>query len=528
MALELPASFRRFVQPALIAAPLVLLYLIVAPLSADHAAQEFRTGLFELEGPGTWNNLWFGGHHTPGYSVIFPPLASLIGAREVGALAAIVAALLFAAITERHWGKAARIGAAWFAVGTSINLYTGRLTFALGVAIALGAVFAMQRGYRRTGLCLAVLCPMASPVAALFLACGAAAYWIAERSRVGLELAAVAFGAAVSLAFAFPEGGSEPFDGTALMPALMGVVAMLVFLPRSEKVLRTGVTIYGVALIAAFLVDNPMGGNATRMGSLLVGPLLACALWPRGSYHRILLLLLLPAVVYYQWTPVLRDLEEVRAEPSVNASYYAPISGFLGPKTAGEPARVEVVPTANHWEAAIIPPAEIPLARGWERQLDRKLNPLFYDDTLTPTEYHLWLDHLAVRYVALSNGELDYAGRDEAELIRGGLTFLKPVFTSPDWTVYEVRDPIPIAEPPGQLVELRPGGFTLDVPKPGSYLVRVRYSGYYSLAHGVGCVEESPSGFTTVQAARRGRTDVVSSFSPARIFQRGPSCRSGR
>ena len=49
-----------------------LAYLILAPSSADHAAQVFRSGLFESEGLSAWNNLWFGGHHTPGYSVLFP------------------------------------------------------------------------------------------------------------------------------------------------------------------------------------------------------------------------------------------------------------------------------------------------------------------------------------------------------------------------------------------------------------------------------------------------------------------------
>ena len=80
-------------------------------------------------------------------------------------------------------GGTARLGVIWFATATAISLFTGRLTFALGVAIALCAVLAVQRGHRILAVGFAVLTPFASPVAALFLACGVIAYAIAERSR---------------------------------------------------------------------------------------------------------------------------------------------------------------------------------------------------------------------------------------------------------------------------------------------------------------------------------------------------------
>lgn len=216
-----PSSRRaisRYAEPALVAAVLSAVYLIAQPLSADHAAQVFRSGLFESEGLAAWNNLWFGGHHTPGYSVLFPLLASVIGPRLVGALAVLAASLLFAAIADREWGERARLGVIWFAAGASISLYTGRLSFALGIAIALAAVFASQRGWRPAALLLAVCCPLASPVAALFLACGAAAHAVAERSRAGLELGAAALGAAVLITYAFPEGGPSPSSTRAFSP----------------------------------------------------------------------------------------------------------------------------------------------------------------------------------------------------------------------------------------------------------------------------------------------------------------------
>jgi hypothetical protein len=525
-----PGPFRRIAEPAAVAIALATIYLLLEPLSADHAAQQFRAGLFDLEGPGTWNNLWFAGHHVPGYSVIFPPLGALLGTRLVGALAAIAAALLFAAIADRAYGERARLGIAWFAAGTSISLFTGRLTFALGCAFALAAVFALQRGYRRTGLVIAVVTPLASPVAALFLAAGGFAYWLAERRRLGIELAIAAFGAAVVLTKLFPEGGSEPFDASSFMPAALVATAAYFAIPKQERLLRAGVAVYGAVLLASFVVANPLGGNATRMGALLIGPLLACALWRREGNDRWLLLLLAPFLVYWQWSPVVRDLEAIHAEPSVEASYYAPISAFLSTETRGNPARVEIVPTENHWEAAIVPPADIPIARGWERQLDRKLNPLFYgNDThpLTPGRYRRWLDRLAVRYVALSNGPLDYAGVDEAKVIHGRPSYLRPVFHSADWTVYEVKHAVPLAALPAHMVSLEPDRFTLYSATAATSIVRIRYSPYFQLATGVGCVEESPNGFTEVHFARPGIAEVVTKFSPLRIFEHGPRCRTG-
>jgi hypothetical protein len=520
----LPAPVRRIAEPALSAIALAAFYLILDPLSADHAAQQFRVGLFDLEGPATWNNLWFGGHHVAAYSVLFPPLGALLGTRMAGALAAVAAALLFAAIADRAWGPQARVGIAWFATGTSISLFTGRLTFALGFAVALGAVYALQLGHRRTALAIALICPLASPVAALFLACGGLAYWIAERRRVGLELAVAAFGAALVLAILFPEGGSEPFDGTSFSPAIMIAAAVFIALPRKERLLRAGVAIYIVGLTASFLIANPLGGNATRLGALLLGPLLACALWQR---QRLVLALLVPFVVYWQWSPVVRDLESISADSSVEASYYAPISAYLSGQIRGNPARVEIVPTENHWEAAIVPPKDIPIARGWERQLDRKLNPLFYADTLSAGKYRRWLDRLAVRYVALSAGTLDYAGVNEAALIRSGLTYLRPVFHSADWTVYKVRDAVPLVQRPARMIELGPDRFSLYSATPGTFLVRVRYTPYFNLSEGIGCVEESPNGFTTVHLSKLGIAEVSTDFSPLRIFESGPRCRSG-
>src|SRR6476659_1112638 len=136
---------RPVLEPLLVAAALAIAYLIVQPVSADLAAQVYRTDLFKQFGFTLSTGQWFSGHHTPGYSALFPPLAALLGPRLVGALSAVAAAVLFERLAYARWGDRARVGAIWFAAASATNLYTGRLTFALGVAIGLGAALAAQR-----------------------------------------------------------------------------------------------------------------------------------------------------------------------------------------------------------------------------------------------------------------------------------------------------------------------------------------------------------------------------------------------
>ena len=69
------------------AAVLAAVVLVIGPRTADLAAQQYRAGL----GLVLWDDRWYGGHHVPGYSVLFPPLASLLGPRLVGALGAVAA-----------------------------------------------------------------------------------------------------------------------------------------------------------------------------------------------------------------------------------------------------------------------------------------------------------------------------------------------------------------------------------------------------------------------------------------------------
>ena len=514
---------RAVYEPWLIAAALAGAYLLLSPASADLAAQIYRTELFQREGFTLWNGQWYGGHHTPGYSVLFPPLAAVLGPRVVGALAAIGAAVLFEQLARERFGSRARLGALWFGAASATNLFSGRLAFALGVAIGLGALLAMQRARPRLAVGLAALCPLGSPVAGLFLALAGIAYASAERRRLGLAVAGTAFATAMGLALAFPEGGVEPFVTSAFWPVLAFAAAVWAFVPREERALRYGALLYAVAAVAAFALDTPMGGNATRLGTLFGGPLIACVLWRRRPWA--LAALALP-LLYWQWSPPVRDVAVASGDPSVQASYYEPLRAFLAPR-AGPTTSIEIPLTRNHWENVHVA-RDFALARGWERQLDIKYNGLFYEPSLDRERYRTWLSDHGVAYVALPDARLDYSAIPEARLIRAGADFLRPVWRSRHWRVYRVLGGRPLVSGGARLLARGNDSFTVRASRAGDVVVRIRHTTYWTVQRGRACVDRSPEGFTRLRLAAPGDVRVVARLGARRLLRLQAPCGRAR
>jgi len=180
--------------------------------------------------------------------------------------------------------------------------------------------------------------------------------------------------------------------------------------------------------------------------------------------------------------------------------------------------RVEIPFTQNHWEAARVAPA-IPLARGWERQLDRRYGSLFYDGRLTATRYRAWLDEHAVAYVALPDAALDYAARAEARLVTRGLPYLRPVWHDEHWRVFAVRHPAPLVRGRARgPIALTDDGFVLTARRAGAAVVRVRHSRWWRVTAGRACVERGAGGMTAIRVLAAG---------PVRVQARldGSSCR---
>jgi hypothetical protein len=534
----------RRLLPTLLAGALAAVYVIVSPPSLDLAAHLFRAKLFRAAGFGVWDNWWYAGHHTPGYSVLFPALAAASSPQLVAAIAATATAAVFEPLARRHFGPDAWLGALWFGLATATNLYTGRLTFAFGMLPAVGAALALQRGRPWLAAALALLTALASPVAALFAALAGAACAVgrllggrdarpalgglrarpalgglrARPALAGLGTAAAALAPLIALAVAFPEGGSEPFAFTALWPLPLICLGALCVLPRRERTIRAGAVMYALACIATFAVASPVGSNVARLGPLIGGPLAALALWP--ARRRLLLLVVIP-LLYLQLQAPVRDVSTAVGDPSASARYWWPLTSFLD-RQAGPPFRIEIPFTAFHREVYELAPRH-PLARGWERQLDIKDDALFYRGRLTPARYYEWLHQLAVRFVAVSDARLDYSAVREQALIDRGLPYLRLIGRTRHWRIYAVREPTPIVTGAATLSELGPNSVTLAARRAGSALVRVRFTPYWKLSGAPGCV--APAGdWTRVVLKQAGPTRLVISFTPARVGARSPRC----
>jgi hypothetical protein len=345
--------------------------------------------------------------------------------------------------------------------------------------------------------------------------------------------------------------------------AAFGVpLLMLWVLPARERLLRCGVALYLGAVLASYAVATPMGSNVVRLGVLLAPPILVGAVgaedmrialgrlaavrgrvrgWGRRPKmaaadpdHRRIgraparLALVFVALVLIAWQvngPLAQSLEGV-GDPSLQSSYYAPVTAFLAGQAAGDPMRIEVPFTQSHWDAVVLG-RTFELARGWERQLDTKYDALFYAPRLTPAAYQAWLEDTGVRFVALPDAALDDSSRQEAALIRAGQPYLRQVFASAHWRVYRVLNPTPLATGPGRLTSIDVDGFGLRVDRPGDFVVRVRYTRYWTLVTGSGCIGPASDGWTAVRAAAAGALRVDALFSLGRAIGASRACPTG-
>jgi hypothetical protein len=214
----------------------------------------------------------------------------------------------------------------------------------------------------------------------------------------------------------------------------------------------------------------------------------------------------------------------VIGDPSTSAAYYVPLQRFLAAH-GGSLVRIEVPFTHSHWEAALLAP-DVELARGWERQLDKRYDPLF-ERTLTPAIYRMWLQREAVSYVALPDVRMDGSSVEEAALIRRGVPYLKEVMRSAHWRVFAVRDPTPLVSGPGVLTALGHDSFALRASGAGRITVRLHYTRYWTAVVGAACISPAPEGWTSVTVSKPGIVTVAARFSLSRALGLAGACSRG-
>jgi hypothetical protein len=512
---------------------LALLMLVWSPPVGDLAAQVFRTELFQRAGLAIWNGSWYGGHYTLTYSLLFPPLAALLGPQLVGMLAVVSSSYLFDRLVRDRWGVEARWATLWFAAGVVTLLADGQLTFALGVALGLAALRCLQLERSAPTLLAAAACPLASPVAGAFLG-GVLLVGALEPGRrpQRLALGAGAIALALTLApnIAFPEAGHFPFVASSYIAIPLwcaGALALTQGVRTEERQLRRVILGYLLASTLVWLTPNALGGNAVRLGALFGGPLLAAVLLSRRPRPTIptwlfgpVLVLAIAGSLYWQLTASVAQIARSVGDPSTTSAYFHPAARWLRAHGAAG-ARIEVPPTANHWESAYLAP-KFELARGWLRQLDTTRDDLFYDDkALTPASYGAWLRANAISYVALPDAPLDYSSQDERRLILGGSSYLALRFHSQHWRIYQVQNPLPLVTPlaaaTAKTLWIGRQGFALDVKQPGEFLVRVNFTPYWSIARGAGCILRRGD-WTVARASHPGIFRVAADFSVGRAW----------
>lgn len=486
-----------FAAPVL-AGLLGLLCLLVRWRGVDLPAQLYRVTMFHRHGFALWDSQWYGGHWTLSYSVLFPPVAGVLGVPLTEIVSAVVASWAFDRLAVRHFGSAGRAGSVVFAVWTLAQLAIGQLPFLLGEALALTALLAASRRRWWLAAALGVASALTSPLSAAFLMIALAAWFVTSPPRRRLALVAVILAPAaivIGLSVTFPGDGSMPFEAWKCAAIVACAVGAWLVVPSEQRSVRVGLLIYATAVLGSFLVSSPVGDNITRLAACVGAPLMVCLLWRRS---KLLLAAALIPLALFQWIPTIDAIfSSTNRSAAAHREYYEPLNGFL--RSHALPAgRVEVVPTRMKWEAAYVAPV-VPLARGWERQLDTANNPQFYEpQRLTPTTYDRWLLDNGVRYVALPDTRLDYAARHEAALLREGVPGLRQVWSNAHWKVFEVEGATGIVDGPANLRHLSGGDAVLAMTAPGVVTVRVRYSNRWSVADGDACVRPASDGWLEV------------------------------
>lgn len=507
---------------------MAIAYVGWRPLAPDLAAQIARANIVRTAGNVSWWTGWFGGLSLPSYSVLAPSSMAILGVRATGVLAAVIGGIITARLVTN--ARRPRAGAVAFSVAAMANLLDGRVTFAVGVTVAAAALLALQSRRPVIALVLAPASYFASPLAALFLGLVLVAVILTDpsRRRAAVGIAGLLAAVGLTMAVLFPGTGTMPFVATDLVPA--GLCCLGVALCCPNRVVRASALLLMVALPLFLIVPGAVGNNVTRLAWICAAPVaVAYSSWRREVLAVVMgLLALWPTIDLVQQLSATRD-------PSTTAAYYAPLLGSLstqqahaGPAAIGE--RVEVLDSKNHF-ATVYLAGRASLARGWDRQADVANDPIFYaKDALTPASYHLWLHDLAVGWVAVPNTRLDYSAVREAALVRGGLDYLRLVWSNKDWQLYRVTDATGLAEG-ARVTSVEPSRVTIVTDtEPADVYMRLRWSPYLTVRNpdgtpAVGACLANVNGWLNLTLPAMGEYRVTSKFDPVHRLKPDQRCQ---
>jgi hypothetical protein len=498
------------------AASLAALLFWLGPPGNDLAAHVYQRTVFLQDGFQLWNNYWYGGRYSfVTYSVIYYPLAAVFGIKALAVISIATAAAAFAVVVCRQWGPLGRWSSRTFAVVWAGLVISAAFPFALGFALALLSIWALQSGRRWWFGVLAVLTMAASPLAFLLLAIFLAGVGLGMRERGRRLLAPTLIVAGIGLCQflltrAFADGGRYPFSMFELVSIMTFCLlcGLLTWRVDHARTIRWFFVAYAAASLVAFSVSSPLGENIARVRFVAL-PITVLILSLRAWRPFPVAALALVVAATWNLSPHAWSYSRSASEHKASqAQYWQPAVNYLT-RHLTPSYRVEAVDTAGHWAAVYLPRAGIPLTRGWFRQDDFPQNEVLYDQLTGPT-YLGWLRSLGVKYVVLTDAPTDYSSKREALLIRSGLSGLKTEFTGAHMTIYSVPKPQPIVTGQGraELVELAQTQMTLDIGSPGTYRIAIRYSPYWTAGDSTACVTKGEDGMIRLVAPQQGRVTL--------------------
>jgi hypothetical protein len=500
-----PGVSRAEVVGLVAAAAVVAAYLLAPLMGGDLSAQLARAD-FASAHPLTPVDLqWFGGFLPLGYSAWVPWIMSLVGVRTTGAIATVIAGWLTGRLLARTHAIRPAWGAAAAAITLGSNLVEGRVTFACGVACGLGALLALTRRGRWAfvvAALLAFVAGAASPVAALLLAvCAVALLGVRRAGSAGALLVSVVPAAVLSLTFADPGRALLSANDAARAIAVSALVAVVV--PR--RAIQIAAVTGAALVLAVYLVATPVGVSATRLSLLFAVPVVVAY----AAVRRLWLPLVVALAVVAQ-PPITFGTLANAGSKATTAAYYQPLLDRLAsvPMTG----RVEIPELTGHWEAYYVA-RHIPISRGWLRQTDTGENDdTFYSHVPNVQSYQAFLRRTATQYVAVADASATYYGRREIALIDSGVPYLREVWRSAHWRLYEVDGATPLVAAPGALVGQNAAQLVVEAPADSVVIMRIRWWRWLTVRAGPAdaCIARTADG-VALRVGKVGGRYVISS-----------------
>lgn len=451
-------------------------FLLLPPMNSDLAAQLARADFAAHYPISIIDFRWFGGTVEYGYTLWASALMAHLGTKVTGAIAAVVGTWYTTRLLNRLRPQRPVLGGIAAAVTQTANVVEGRITFACGLACGLVAItlFTTTRVPRWLAVSLAAVFSLlaggASPVAGLLLWVAGAVALLMRRPLAALVLI-IPSGITVAItSVIFGDGGHQPFTFLDCLRTLTAMAIVLATVPRRCRAIQLGAAVGMVMVLAAFLLPTPVGSNSTRLSLLFALPIAASFIHWRT---RLLTAAALIAIVILE-LPVGVSTIASTGRVSGYSAYYKPVIEEIEHR-GRLTGRVEVPEMAGHWDSVYLARG-VPLARGWLRQTDVRLNDaVFYKRKPTSVTYRTFLVDNAVQYVALPDAELTSYGKDERALIETNLPYLSPIWRNSHWTLYAVQDFSALVDPPGRVISQHPDAIVLSVPGNSSMQVRIRW-----------------------------------------------------